>query len=93
MNYICVPQKIKNMNIQSEKINLIERITHIDDINILFQLKELLGTTSNPVVGYDIDGNPITKSSLSKSLKEAKKRYKAGKFITQDAVEIAAKKW
>ncbi len=81
------------MNIHSEKINLIERITHIDDVNILVQLKELLGTKENPIVGYDIDGNAITKSALNKSLKEAKKRYKSGKFITQDALESAAKKW
>ena len=81
------------MNIHSEKINLIERITHIDDIAILAQLKELLGATDNPVVGYDIDGKPVTKSALNKSLKDAKKRYKAGKFITQDSLEAASKKW
>jgi hypothetical protein len=81
------------MNIHSEKINLIERITHIDDVAIISQLKELLGTSANPVVGYDIDGKPVTKSALTKSLKDAKKRFKAGKFITQDALETASKKW
>lgn len=81
------------MNIHSEKINLIERITHIDDVTILAQLKELLGTKENPVVGYDIDGKAITKLALTKSLKEAKKRYKAGKFTSQDALERAFAKY
>jgi len=81
------------MNISSEKISLIERITQIEDVNILFQLKEILGTTDNPVVGYDIDGKSVTKSALTKSLKDAKKRHKAEKYITQEALEKAAKKW
>ncbi len=74
------------MNILSEKINLIERITHLDDVNLV-QLKELLGTKENPVVGYDINGKAITQSALNKSLKEAKKRYTAKKFTTQDELE------
>ena len=81
------------MNILAEKISLIEKITHLDDAAIIYQVKKILGIAENPVIGYDIHGNPITQSEFNKSLKNAKKRYKADKFISQDEVEKQVKKW
>ena len=81
------------MNIHAEKISLIERITHLDDAAILYQVKQLLGIAENPVIVYDIHGNPITQSAFNKSLKNAKKRYKDGKFISHDELEKEVKKW
>ena len=81
------------MNIAAEKISLIERIAHTQDLNLLYEVKRILGITNNPVIGYDIDGNPITKNSLNKSLREVKKRYKAGKFTSQEDLEKETEKW
>lgn len=81
------------MNIQSEKIRLIEQIAHITDADIIKQLREILGSSDNPTIGYDIEGNVITASHLEEDLKKAKKRYKAGKFTTQTALENEVKKW
>ena len=81
------------MNILAEKISLIERITHLDDAAILYQVKKILGIAANPIIGYDIHGNPITQSEFNKSLKNAKKRYKSGKFISHDELEKEVKKW
>ena len=81
------------MNILAEKISLIERIAHINDETILEQVKQLLGIAKNPVIGYDINGKPITQSAFNKSLKSAKKRFKSGKYISQDDLEKQMKKW
>ena len=81
------------MNIHAVKISLIERIAHIDDAAILQQVKNLLGIAENPVIGYDIHGKAITQAEFNTSLKSAKKRYKAGKFTSQDELEKQMKKW
>ena len=81
------------MNIHAEKISLIERITHLDDENLLYQVKQLLGITDNPVIGYDIQGHPITQSKFNKGLKDAKKRYKADNYVAHDELENRMKKW
>ncbi len=45
------------------------------------------------VVGYNIDGSPITKESLVKRAKAASKRVKSGDFITQEEVEKDIENW
>jgi len=39
------------MDIQAEKLHLIEKLARIQDIHIIEQIKELLKEKSNPVVG------------------------------------------
>lgn len=81
------------MNIQTEKLSLIENLTKVEDAAVLLQIRHILGLTDDPIVGYEIDGKPITKSELNQSLKEAKKRFKAGRYTTQEGVEKEIKNW
>lgn len=81
------------MNIQVEKRTLIKHLAKVQDAAIITQIKELLGISDDPIVGYEINGNPITKSELNQSLKEARKRYKAGKYTTQKDLEKEINDW
>ena len=39
------------------------------------------------IVGYNVDGTPITQQHLLKRVKAASKRVKSGDFLTQEEVE------
>ena len=45
------------------------------------------------VVGYEVDGTPITKEALKNRVREASARVKAGNYITQDDMEKEIKGW
>lgn len=81
------------MNIQVEKRTLIEHLAKVQDVAIITQIKEVLGISDDPIVGYEINGTPITKSELNQSLKEVRKRYRAGKYTTQKDLEKEIDDW
>jgi hypothetical protein len=45
------------------------------------------------IVGYEADGNPITKETLKKETREASAQVKSGNYITQEDLEKEIKNW
>ncbi|MDF1573067.1 MAG: hypothetical protein P1P82_15770 [Bacteroidales bacterium] len=45
------------------------------------------------VVGYNVDGTPITQEDLKKRVKEASARVKSGDYITQEDLEKEIEGW
>lgn len=45
------------------------------------------------VVGYTVDGSPITKENLIKRARAASKRVKSGDYISQEELEKESDKW
>ncbi|MBU0763965.1 MAG: hypothetical protein KJ607_03920 [Bacteroidetes bacterium] len=45
------------------------------------------------IVGYKVDGTPITKQALKRRVKDASKRVKSGDFITQEEIEKEVENW
>ena len=80
------------MNIQTEKLFLIEQLARVQDTEIIIQIKKILSNIDDPIVGYSI-GSPITKKQLIKRINAAEKRIAKGKFISQDDVEKEASNW
>ncbi len=81
------------MDIQAEKLHLIEELTRIQDIHIIEQIKQLLKQKNNPVVGYEINGDPITRKQLVKRIEEAEKRMDNGEYVTQEDLEKESENW
>ncbi|MFM9839338.1 MAG: hypothetical protein ACKVOQ_13805 [Cyclobacteriaceae bacterium] len=81
------------MDIQLEKLHLIEKLTQIEDIDIIKQVKELLNQKGNQVVGYRMDGSPVTKKQLIKRIEEADARIDSGEYITQEELEKESQNW
>jgi hypothetical protein len=81
------------MDIQAEKLHLIEELARIQDIHIIEQIKQLLMQKNNPVVGYEIDGSLITRKQLIKRIGEAETRIDNGEFITQEDLEKESENW
>ena len=45
------------------------------------------------VVGYEVDGTPITQEGLIKQAREASAQVKAGNYITQEDLEKEMENW
>jgi hypothetical protein len=63
------------------------------NIYIIEQIKQLLKQKHNPVVGYQINGDPITRKQLIKRIEEAEKRIDNGEFTTQEDLEKESERW
>lgn len=86
-------QILEVMDIQAEKLHLIEELTRIQDIQIIEQIKGLLKQKNNPVVGYEITGAPITRKQLIKRIEEAERRIDNGEYVTQEDLEKESENW
>jgi len=45
------------------------------------------------VVGYEVDGTPISKETIVKEAREASAQVKSGNYITQENLENEVKNW
>ncbi|MFY0602267.1 MAG: hypothetical protein JXR03_21520 [Cyclobacteriaceae bacterium] len=80
------------MDIQAEKLYLIEQLARVQDAEIISQIKKVLVKKDNPIVGYS-NGSPITKKQFVKRVEAAEKRIENGEFISHDDVEKEAANW
>jgi len=81
------------MDIQAEKLFLIEELVKIDDIKLIEKIKALLTNKSNPILGYEINGELITRSQLVKQIEEAEVRIDGGEYISQENLEKQSENW
>lgn len=81
------------MDIQAEKLYLIEQLTRVQDINIIRRIKRILNDDLEAVSGYRSNGEPITKQQLIANLEEAEKRIQAGRYTSQEDLEKEAESW
>ena len=69
---------------------------YIDNADLIF-LKMMLAMSKaynqEAIVGYDIDGNPISEQHLKNRVKAASKRVKSGDYITQEEIEKEIENW
>ena len=52
------------MDIQKEKLMLIEQLLQVQDDKVLSQVRELLKNAKSVIVGYDSAGTPVTQKDL-----------------------------
>lgn len=87
-------QTQKPMDIQAEKLLLIEELARVQDVQIIKQIKQLLlQQKKNPTTGYDISGNPITRKQLIARIEKADNRIDNGEYITQEDLEKESENW
>lgn len=82
------------MDIQTEKIKIVQTILDTDDIAIIQAVNEVLQQTqtddSEELIGSKPDGTPLTRADLKEGLAIAKQQYKEGKYST---FEELVEKW
>lgn len=68
------------------------------DIALLEAIHAMLGTykkrqEEDPIVGYEIDGTPLTLSTLEKQADEAVAQVERGEYITLEELEKESEQW
>lgn len=81
------------MDIQTQKLILIEQLLHVDDTTIIDQVRDLLRGVSNPVVGYEASGKAITQKDFIKIIEQAEDEVAMGKYQTIEELEKEAESW
>lgn len=81
------------MGVHKLREEIHEYINHADE-RFLKMVHAMSKEYQKPtVVGYNVDGSPITKENLIKRVKAASKRVKSGDFISQEEVEKEIDNW
>ncbi|MEQ8469608.1 MAG: hypothetical protein RIC35_00405 [Marinoscillum sp.] len=78
------------MDVQSEKLYLIEQLAKLEDVQLIQKIKELL-ESSNP--GYHPDGSEISRSELLSRAEHANKQIESGQTKTIDRLRGEVKDW
>jgi hypothetical protein len=81
------------MDIQAEKLFLIEELVKTDDIKLIEKIKALLTNKNNPTLGYEINGELITRSQLVTQIEEAEARIDLGEYTSQEDLEKQSENW
>jgi hypothetical protein len=82
------------MDIQTEKMLLMEELDKVQDVSVIAEIrKRLREIIDDPIVGYELSGEPITRSMLMRQLEEAEQRIDRGEYITQEDLEKEAESW
>ena len=83
-----------SMDIQAEKLQLIEQLTRLQDAGVIKKIKEILQDASREkVVGYNPDGSVITESDLISRAEASDKAIREGRTKTIDQVRQNMKDW
>ena len=77
------------MNTQTKKINLTQRILNINNDKILDKISKLIDNEN--IIGYDIDGNPISEKNYVSDINNALQLFEEGKLETYSSQEVKNK--
>ena len=81
------------MDIQAEKLLLIEQLLQIRDTRVIEQVRELLKKENNPVVGYQADGRPITQQDFIRKIEQAEQEHESGNYQTIEELGKESEAW
>ncbi|MGD9930376.1 MAG: hypothetical protein AB7U05_10185 [Mangrovibacterium sp.] len=90
--YFCKKQKV--MGVQKLREELHDYINHADErfLKMVYAMSKEYKKQPT-IVGYNVDGSPITKENLVERAKAASQRVKSGDFLTQEEVEKETENW
>lgn len=79
------------MDLQTVKINVIQKIMNVSEASLLDKISSILD--EEMIVGYTVDGKPLTKQQYNERLLVAEKQIESGDYITQEDLEKEIENW
>lgn len=79
------------MNIQAVKLDVVQKILGVQKESILEKINKIL--EKEMVVGYTVEGKPLTKEAYNKRLEKAEEQLAAGEYLSQEDLEKESKNW
>jgi hypothetical protein len=82
------------MDIQAEKLQLIEQLIGLQDINTIQKVKEALNYTNlKTPIGYNTDGSEISQPELVARAKASNQAIKEGRTKSISGIRESLKNW
>ena len=79
------------MNIQAAKLDIVQRILTVKTESIIEKISKILD--KEMIVGYTVEGKPLTKEAYNKRLQKAEEQIKSGDCFTQEQIEKESENW
>ncbi len=83
--------KTGETKLQAAKLNLVQKLLGVTNGALIEKIEKML--EKEMIVGYTVEGKPLTKAAYDKRLAKAEKQIAAGKFTSQDDLEKEASNW
>ena len=83
--------KTGETKLQAAKLNLVQKLLGVTNGALIEKIEKML--EKEMIVGYTVEGKPLTKGAYDKRLAKAVKQIAAGKFTSQDDLEKEASNW
>ena len=78
-------------DLQAAKLNLVQKLLGVTNGSLIEKIEKML--EKEMIVGYTVEGKPLTKAAYNKRLAKAEKQIEAGKFTTQEDLEKESANW
>ena len=82
---------IAKMDLQAVKLDVLQKIMSISKASLLEKIDKLL--EDELIVGYTVEGQPLTKASYNLRLAEAEEQLRSGNYTTQEDLEKESENW
>jgi hypothetical protein len=79
------------MGIQAVKLNLVKKILSLEQESVIKKIDEIL--ENEMIVGYTVDGKPLTQKAYNERIELAEQQLKNGQTISQDDLEKESETW
>ena len=79
------------MNIEAAKLDIVQKILSVKTESIIEKINKIL--EKEMIVGYTVEGKPLTKKAYNKRLEKAEQEIESGNYVTQEELEKEAANW
>ena len=79
------------MNIQATKLDVMQKILAVTKESIIEKINKILD--KEMIVGYTVEGKPLTKEAYNKRLQKAEAQIQSGNYVTQEEIEKESENW
>lgn len=79
------------MGLQASKLNIVQKILSLKQESIINKIDEILDREM--IVGYTVDGAPLTKEKYNQRIAIAEKQLRNGETISQEDLEKETEGW
>ena len=77
--------------LQAAKLNLVQKLLGVTNESLIEKMDKMLD--KEMIVGYTVEGKPLTKAAYDKRLAKAEKQIASGKYTTQEDLERESANW
>ena len=88
---ICSEQWNRMMGLQKTKLSVIQKIMSVSKASLLDKIDKLL--EEEMIVGYTVDGKPLTKKAYDMRLQKAEEQLSSGEYVSQEELEKESENW